>query len=127
MGERLSQDGTSSKKPSPQSSPKGKQTLLEKPASTPDQTGAAESYATAAKQQYREKLPEDIKNLREKYSDLFKKNLKIEEQQTQTVIPYYADVSTNKYSVLRTKDSELDDSDPYNMAVADFVQHADEG
>jgi hypothetical protein len=117
-----------SKKASPQSSPPRKQTGVEKKqevgvkaAETP------ESYATAAKQQYREKLPKDVISLREKYADLFKKNLQIEESKPQTVIPYYADVSTNKYSVLRTKDSELDDSDPYNMAVADFIGQADEG
>jgi hypothetical protein len=86
-----------------------------------------ESFATAAKQQWREKLPADVQSLREKYSDLFKKNLRIEEEQAQTVIPYYADVNTNKYSVLRTKDSDLDETDPYNMAVADFIQQADQG
>jgi hypothetical protein len=91
------------------------------------QNTTTESFATAAKQQWREKLPADVQSLREKYSDLFKKNLRIEETQTQTVIPYYADVSTNKYSVLRTKDTDLDVEDPYNMAVADFIQQADQG
>jgi hypothetical protein len=123
-----SEAGPSAKTPSPQSSPSRKQTTSQKqPSPGASQAPQDESYATAAKQQYREKLPQDVKSLKEKYADLFKKNLRIEESQPKTVIPYYADVSTNKYSVLRTKESELDDSDPFNMAVADFIGQADQG
>jgi hypothetical protein len=126
--ELSSEAGKSAKTPSPQSSPQRASPAAQNtPSPSTKKVAEPESYVAAAKQQAREKLPQDVKSLKQKYADLFKKNLQIEEQQVQTVIPYYADVSTNKYSVLRTAEKPLDDEDPYNMAIADFISQADQG
>jgi hypothetical protein len=73
-------------------------------------------------------LPKDVRSLRQKFEDLYKEKLSIEKDAVQKAIPYYADLKANKFSVLTDKDQdELIDSDPYNKAVANFIDRTEQG
>jgi hypothetical protein len=64
--------------------------------------------------------------LGEKFANLFKENMAIEEDKAKTVIPYYSDLRTNKFAVL-SKDGSAVESDPFNSSVAAFIAGQTEG
>jgi hypothetical protein len=108
---------------SPSSSPKREQKVeLVKPL----EEGNHQSFLEAAKQQNQAKLPKDVKSLGEKFADLFKEKLAIEEDAAKTVIPYYSDLKTNKFAVLSKEGTSVDE-DPFNKTIAAFISGQDEG
>jgi hypothetical protein len=85
-----------------------------------------QSHLEAAKQYSQSKLPKDVKSLGEKFADLFKESLAIEEDKAKTVIPYYSDLRTNKFAVLSKEGSAVEE-DPFNKTVAAFISGQTEG
>jgi hypothetical protein len=67
-------------------------------------------------------LPKPVQSLREKYEERFQAALRIEEEAVQAAIPYYTDLRTNKYAVLENKDHQIEDEDPYNIALSSFLE-----
>jgi hypothetical protein len=110
-------------KSSPSSSPKSESKVALESA---DKTVAPPTFLEAAKQQNKANLPKDVKALGEKFAELFKENLAIEENKAQTVIPYYSDLKTNKFAVL-SKEGSAVDTDPFNSSVAAFIAGQNEG
>jgi hypothetical protein len=93
---------------------------------TPLEGGAHQSFLEAAKQSHQAQLPKDVKSLGDKFADLFKSKLAIEEDKAKTVIPYYSDLKTNKFAVL-SKDGSAVEEDSFNKTVAAFIAGQDEG
>jgi hypothetical protein len=85
-----------------------------------------ESFLEAAKQQHQANLPKDVKDLGERFADLFKQNLASEEDKAKTVIPYYSDLRTNKFAVLSHEGIAVKD-DAFNKAVSAFLAGKHEG
>ncbi|WPV08069.1 MAG: hypothetical protein [Verticillium dahliae ormycovirus 1] len=110
-------------KSSPSSSPKRDQKVE---LTSADQTVEHQSFLEAAKQQHQANLPKDVKTLGERFAELYKKNLAIEEEKAKTVIPYYSDLRTNKFAVL-SKEGIADQDDPFNKSVAAFLSGQNEG
>jgi hypothetical protein len=108
---------------SPSSSPKREQKV---DMVTGVEAPAHPSFLEAAKQQSQAKLPKDVKSLGDKFADLFKEQLAIEEDKAKTVIPYYSDLKTNKFAVLSTNGTAVED-DPFNKTVAAFISGKNEG
>jgi len=65
-------------------------------------------------------LPKDVNSLRKRFAELFEEELQIEEDESKNSIPYYSDLSTNKYSVL-SKEGLADEDSPFNKAIAAFI------
>jgi hypothetical protein len=108
---------------SPSSSPKRDQKIEQV---TSAETVGNSSFLEAAKQAHQANLPKDVKALGDKFADLFKESLAIEEDKAKTIIPYYSDLSTNKFAVLSNKDVAKDD-DPFNKAVSAFIAGQSQG
>jgi hypothetical protein len=108
---------------SPSSSPKSDQKVEQ---FTDVQSQVNQSFLEAAKQSNQAQLPKDVKSLGDKFADLFKEKLAIEEDKAKTVIPYYSDLRTNKFAVL-SKDGTAVEEDSFNMTVAAFISGQNEG
>jgi hypothetical protein len=85
------------------------------------------SYLAAAQQQAQTSIPSDVKITSQKFADLFKKGLEIGKETAKPVIPYYSDLTNNKFAVLTGKDDLADQDDPFNKAMAAFTAHAQTG
>jgi hypothetical protein len=84
------------------------------------------SFLEAAKQANQANLPKDVKALGERFADLFKEALEVEEDESKNVIPYYSDLRSNKFAVLSIDGVAVDDA-PFNKTVAAFIAGQNEG
>lgn len=105
------------------SSPKREQKV--EPTAVPESTDH-QSFLEAAKQANRGLLPKDVQSLGTRFAELFRESLAVEQDAAKTAIPYYSDLSTNKFAVLSQQGSAVND-DPFNKTIAAFISGVNEG
>jgi len=94
--------------------------------STPSQDMKSSTFLSVLSKPSEKILPKSIKELRTAFKEFFKKPLKIEEEKSQTSIPYYTDLRTNTYGILGDTDAP-ETGDPYNITVSAFIAESDLG
>jgi len=94
--------------------------------STSQVEGTSKSYSQSAQAAGNKPVSPRLKQLGNRFKDLFKEELKIEREVKEVPqIPYYVDLKANKFSLLvDSKDAFVEDS-AYNMGLSAFVEAAE--